>query len=136
MPIPSNEHQAYNQLTPGQGVAPPQQARRIPPDGRAPMPGPELGNASTFLPCLPRSYVTSKRIAFVAAPYGFGPSSKAIAISSHLPDSIVRDFLGDGPPLGVGASLTRILHLRETGFQCAGRRGGESIGELPSCRLH
>jgi hypothetical protein len=38
-------------------------------------------------------------VAFVAAPYGFGPSSKAIAISSHLPRSVPRTFLGDGPPL-------------------------------------
>lgn len=43
--------------------------------------------------------MTSDCIAFVAAPYGFGPSSKAIAISSHLPRSIKRVFFGDGPPL-------------------------------------
>lgn len=38
-------------------------------------------------------------VAFIAAPYGFGPSSKAIAVSSHLPRSINRVFLSDGPPL-------------------------------------
>jgi hypothetical protein len=38
-------------------------------------------------------------VAFIAAPYGFGPTSKAIAISSHLPRSIERVFFGDGPPL-------------------------------------
>lgn len=37
-------------------------------------------------------------VAFIAAPYGFGPSSKAIAISSHLPRLIERVFFGDGPP--------------------------------------
>ena len=37
-------------------------------------------------------------IAFVGGPYGYGPSSKAIAISSHLPRSLPRIFFGDGPP--------------------------------------
>jgi hypothetical protein len=41
----------------------------------------------------------NKSAAFIAAPYGFGPSSKAIAISSHLPRSIDRVFFSDGPPL-------------------------------------
>lgn len=38
-------------------------------------------------------------VAFVAAPYGFGPSSKAIAISSILPPSVERIFVGQGPSL-------------------------------------
>src|ERR1700735_5307211 len=38
-------------------------------------------------------------VAFIAAPYGFGPTSKAIAISSHLPRTIERVFFSDGPPL-------------------------------------
>jgi hypothetical protein len=44
------------------------------------------------------------RVAFVAAPYGFGPSSKAIAISSHLPKSLRSVFFGDGPPLELARS--------------------------------
>lgn len=43
--------------------------------------------------------MSSVPIAFIAAPYGFGPTSKAIAISSHLPLSTQRDYFGDGPPL-------------------------------------
>jgi hypothetical protein len=43
--------------------------------------------------------MTSDCVAFVAAPYGFGPASKAIAISSHLPRAIRRVFFGDGPSL-------------------------------------
>lgn len=38
-------------------------------------------------------------VAFIAAPYGFGPSSKAVAISSYLPRSIERVFVSEGPPL-------------------------------------
>lgn len=38
-------------------------------------------------------------VAFIAAPYGFGPSAKAIAISSYLPRSLDRVFVGQGPPL-------------------------------------
>lgn len=38
-------------------------------------------------------------VAFVAAPYGFGPSSKAVAISSYLPACIQRVFIGQGPAL-------------------------------------
>jgi hypothetical protein len=47
----------------------------------------------------PSGVATGDSVAFVAAPYGFGPSSKAIAISSHLPRSMGRVFLGDGPSL-------------------------------------
>jgi len=45
--------------------------------------------------------MTSNRVAFIAAPYGFGPSSKAIAIASHIPSAIGREYLGGGPPLGL-----------------------------------
>lgn len=38
-------------------------------------------------------------VAFIVAPYGFGPSSKAVAISSYLPRSVDRVFVGQGPPL-------------------------------------
>lgn len=41
----------------------------------------------------------AEAVAFIAAPYGFGPSSKAIAISSHLPRAVHRVFFSDGPPL-------------------------------------
>jgi hypothetical protein len=39
------------------------------------------------------------RVAFIAAPYGFGPSAKAVAISSCLTRSVERVFLSQGPPL-------------------------------------
>lgn len=38
-------------------------------------------------------------VAFISAPYGFGPSSKAVAISSYLPQSVQRVFWGYGPTL-------------------------------------
>ncbi|MCP4099448.1 MAG: hypothetical protein GY748_24770 [Planctomycetaceae bacterium] len=43
-------------------------------------------------------------VAFVAAPYGYGPTSKAIAIASYLPKEIHSTFLGDGPPLQLARS--------------------------------
>jgi hypothetical protein len=43
--------------------------------------------------------MNANAVAFIAAPYGFGPSSKAIAISSYLPRSLHRVFFSDGPPL-------------------------------------
>lgn len=56
----------------------------------------------------------SKSIAFVAAPYGFGPSSKAIAISSYLPRSIERAFLSEAPQIAMArraGEFSSYVHL-------------------------
>ena len=55
-------------------------------------------------------------IAFIAAPYGYGPSSKAIAISSHLPRSIRRVFLGYGPALHLARSSKEFSSCIELNF--------------------
>lgn len=65
-----------------------------------------IGLAPAELPGLFYTPMINNGVAFVAAPYGFGPSSKAIAISSHLPRSIKRVFFGDGPSL----DLARASH--------------------------
>src|SRR5688572_17453745 len=74
------------------GAVRPQQAARIRTDGARKA-------SHSYFAHIRYSHSKGKRIAFVAAPYGFGPSSKAVAISTHLPKSISRDFFGDGPPL-------------------------------------
>lgn len=43
----------------------------------------------------------SNHVAFIAAPYGYGPVSKAVAISTYLPSSISRTFIGDGPSIAL-----------------------------------
>ena len=55
-------------------------------------------------------------VAFVAAPYGFGPSSKAISISSHLPPSVSRVFFSDGPALDLAACSGAFHHCRQLSF--------------------
>ena len=55
-------------------------------------------------------------VAFIAAPYGYGPSSKAVAISSHLPRSIHRVHLGYGPALGMARSSNAFSSCVELDF--------------------
>ncbi len=61
-------------------------------------------------------------VAFIVAPYGFGPSSKAIAISSLLPNSIERVYLGDGPPLEVAKSSNQFSKCIKIDFLQPGYR--------------
>jgi len=61
-------------------------------------------------------------VAFIVAPYGFGPSSKAIAISSFLPNSIERVYFGDGPPLEVAKSSNQFSKCVKIDFLQPGER--------------
>lgn len=58
----------------------------------------------------------NNRVAFIAAPYGFGPSSKAIAVSSHLGRSIEADYYGDGPPLDMAKSSNQFSQCLRLDF--------------------
>ena len=66
-----------------------------------------------------------KSIAFIAAPYGFGPSPKAVAISSYLPRSIERVFLSDGPQLEMARSSNEFSSCVRLDFSS----DGESVNE-------
>src|SRR5947209_8069733 len=99
MPTTSTEQRRRIRHTPDQGEAIKHEVRKVGPTGVITEPEITDGHATAGLPYLRRLQYTGNRVAFVAAPYGDGPSSKAVAIASHLPDSIERDFFGDGPPL-------------------------------------
>src|SRR5262245_47927121 len=49
-------------------------------------------------------------VAFIAAPYGFGPCSKAVAISSYLPRSVDRVVSSDGRPLEMAHRSQQFSH--------------------------
>lgn len=70
-------------------------------------------------------------VAFIAAPYGFGPSSKAIAISSHLPRSINRVFFGDGPPLDMARRSNEFSSCLRLDFNLQETRAAELLSEYP-----
>lgn len=66
-------------------------------------------------------------VAFIAAPYGFGPSSKAIAISSHLPRSIDRVFYSDGPPLELAQRSNEFSSCVKLDFTSQADRAAELL---------
>lgn len=74
---------------------------------------------------LPR---TGESVAFIAAPYGFGPSSKAIAICSYLPRSIKRVFFGDGPPLELAKSSREFSMCQRLDFNMPADEVAEIMG--------
>lgn len=74
----------------------------------------------------------TKSVAFIVAPYGFGPLSKSLAVSSYLPRHIARSFIGFGASLDAAkrtgeftesleldfASPPSIVHSHLSGFDC------------------
>lgn len=73
---------------------------------------------------LERRLRVSHSVAFVAAPYGFGPSSKAMAISSCLPRSLRRVFVGQGPSLAMARRSNEFSSCMHIDF-----RGSTSAAE-------
>src|ERR1043166_6891771 len=71
--------------------------------------------------------MTTDSVAFVAAPYGFGPSSKAIAISSYLPRSIERVFFGDGPSLDLARDSGEFCACTRLDFGMSGVEVAEAM---------
>lgn len=71
-------------------------------------------------------------IAFVAAPYGFGPSSKAIAISSYFPSSINSDFFSDGPALDLALASREFRKCIRLDFNAPPNKVGEIMSRYRS----
>jgi len=70
-------------------------------------------------------------VAFVAAPYGFGPSSKAVAISSYLPRWINRTFFGDGPALKMAQKSNQFSSCLRLDFSVHEAHAAEILAEHP-----
>ena len=68
-------------------------------------------------------------VAFIAAPYGFGPTSKAIAISSYLPRWIKKVFLSDGPPLELAKQSNEFSTTARLNFACDADCAAERLSE-------
>ncbi len=91
----------------------------------------ETDSATTRFPWLP-SPITKNCVAFVAAPYGFGPSSKAIAIASHLPNSIERVFYSDGPALDLALASREFRKCIRLDFNAPPNKVGEIMSRYRS----
>jgi hypothetical protein len=129
MPITSTEQRRRIRHPPDQGAAIKDKIRIVDPTGVITGPRVKAGRATAGLPCLHRLQYTGNRVAFVAAPYGFGPSSKAVAISSHLPDSIERDFFGAGPPLDLARASLEFANCTRLDFGAPAEEVAEVLAQ-------
>ena len=71
-----------------------------------------------------------KTLGIIAAPYGFGPTSKAIAIASFFPAHAKPTFLSEGPPLELARSSAAFGDCLKLPFNAAPNVAEDALAEF------